>query len=66
MAQGVVAAAQRIGQGKATPAQALVDYDSAIKPAVQYVFGNAFVCQVCVLPFCLDLQPSKQKAACLI
>lgn len=64
MAPSVVSAAQRIAKGKATPAQTLVDHDSALLPAVQYVFGNAFVCQV--LPHlrsmqCGDLSTSNCK-----
>lgn len=54
MAGSVVAAAQRIGQGKAQPAQSLVAYHPQLAPAMQYVFGNAFVCRV-PLPLCLTL-----------
>ena len=42
----VQAAAQRLSQGKASLAQSLVDFDPALAPAMQYTFGNAFVCQV--------------------
>ncbi|KAK9805921.1 hypothetical protein WJX73_005152 [Symbiochloris irregularis] len=41
----VVAAAQRIAPGRATPAQALVEYEPAVGPAVQYCFGGALVCK---------------------
>lgn len=40
------AAAQRLGRGKASLAQDLVAYDPQVTPAVQYAFGNAFICQV--------------------
>ena len=42
----VQAAAQRLSQGKASLAQSLVEFDPALAPAMQYTFGNAFVCQV--------------------
>ena len=63
MSASVAAAAQRIGQGKATPAQALVDHDPSLTSAVQYVFGNALVCQEIVV---YTLMPHAHSNECLL
>jgi structural maintenance of chromosome 2 len=41
-----VAAARRLGGGKAQPALELVGFDQELSAAMKYVFGGAFVCQV--------------------
>ena len=43
---GVLAAAAKLGGGKAQPALELVGYEGEVEAAVKYAFGSAFVCQV--------------------
>lgn len=45
-AASVTAAAQRVSNGSAQLALELVGYDQDLTAAMQYVFGNAFVCKV--------------------
>jgi structural maintenance of chromosome 2 len=44
--QAAQAAAARLGKGKATLALELVGFDADLSAAMQYAFGNAFVCKV--------------------
>ena len=45
-AANVTAAAQRVSNGNAQLALELVGFDQDLSAAMQYVFGNAFVCKV--------------------
>ncbi len=49
-AASVTAAAQRVSNGSAQLALELVGYDQDLTAAMQYVFGNAFVCKVSIRP----------------
>lgn len=61
----VQAAAQRLSQGRASLAQSLVDFDPALAPAMQYTFGNAFVCQVSKrVQAPADLACSRESGSC--
>ncbi len=42
----VVAAAQKLGAGRAAPAIELVGYEADVASAMKYAFGGAFVCEV--------------------
>lgn len=42
----VLAAANKLGGGKAQPALQLVGYEDDVEAAIKYAFGSAFVCQV--------------------
>jgi hypothetical protein len=44
--QSVLAAAERMGGGKAKPALQLVGYAHEVEAAMKYAFGGAFVCEV--------------------
>ena len=48
----VQAAAAKLSRGKASLALELVGYDAELGAAMQYAFGNAFVCQVRVFAAC--------------
>lgn len=52
--KSVLAAASKLGCGKAQPALQLVGYEPEVEAAVKYAFGSAFVCQVRVSA-CLGL-----------
>lgn len=41
----VLAAAAKLGAGRARPALELVGFDGGVEAAMKYVFGGAFVCQ---------------------
>lgn len=43
----VVAAATRLGAGKAHPALQLVGCDAEVTKAIEYTFGTTFICKVC-------------------
>lgn len=45
-AASVTAAAQRVSNGNAQLALELVGFNQDLSAAMQYVFGNAFVCKV--------------------
>lgn len=49
-AASVTAAAQRISNGNAQLALELVGFNQDLAAAMQYVFGNAFVCKVRFTP----------------
>lgn len=46
MSPAVLEAANRLSGGKARPAVDFLQYDPRVAPAVQYAFGNVFICQV--------------------
>ena len=50
--QAAQAAAARLGKGKAALALELVGFDAGLGAAMQYAFGNAFVCKarLCMCP----------------
>lgn len=49
-AAGVTAAAKRVSNGNAQLALELVGFNQDLAAAMQYVFGNAFICKVELAP----------------
>ena len=56
-AASVTAAAQRVSNGNAQLALALVGFNQDLSAAMQYVFGNAFVCKVSLVHVPCFLHP---------